>query len=49
MGKHHYRCNACGRDFDAHDQLKHHLERRHPEQEAHWWVAVEDPSVLPFE
>lgn len=47
--KRHHRCNLCGRDFESGEQLRDHLERRHPERDVHWWVVAEDPSNLPFE
>ena len=49
MANHHYRCNLCGRDFDEHEQLKDHTERRHPKADLHWWVVAEEPETLPFE
>lgn len=42
--KHHHRCNLCGKEFDSEPELKTHVERRHPKEDAHWWVVVEDPS-----
>lgn len=45
----HHRCNLCGRDFEGGDQLKGHLETRHPKADYHWWVVAERPDTLPFE
>jgi hypothetical protein len=47
--KRHHRCNLCGRDFDSGQKLEEHLERRHPEEDYHWWVVAENPQDLPFE
>ena len=41
---HHHRCNLCGRNFNVGEQLREHIERRHPKQDVHWWVVAEDPS-----
>lgn len=42
--KRHHRCNLCGRDFDTESALNDHVERRHPKEDVHWWVVVEDPA-----
>jgi len=42
--KRHHRCNLCGRDFEDGQQLREHVERRHPKKDYHWWVVVEDPE-----
>ncbi|WP_191967136.1 MULTISPECIES: hypothetical protein [Haloferax] len=44
MANRHHRCNLCGKDFDAGDQLKDHVKRRHPKDDVRWWVVVEDPT-----
>ncbi|USZ72222.1 hypothetical protein [Natronosalvus halobius] len=41
---HHHRCNLCGDDFDTGEQLREHVERRHPKRDVHWWVVAEDPA-----
>ena len=40
----HHRCNLCGHDFDTGEQLREHVERRHPKKDVRWWVVVEDPA-----
>ncbi|MFC6731248.1 MULTISPECIES: hypothetical protein [unclassified Haladaptatus] len=45
----HHRCNLCGRDFSNHATLTTHLKRRHPREEARWWVVSEHPENLQFE
>lgn len=47
--KRHHRCNLCGRDFEGGDELRDHVERRHPKRDVRWWVVVEEPDALPFE
>jgi hypothetical protein len=47
--KRHHRCNRCGRDFADGEALRDHVERRHPKEDLHWWVVVEEPGGLPFE
>lgn len=44
MTNRHHRCNLCGRDFDTGDQLREHVEKRHPKEEVRWWVVAEDPA-----
>lgn len=46
---HHHRCNLCGRDFEAGEDLREHVKRRHPDRDVHWWMVAEDPANLPFE
>ncbi|WP_254536990.1 hypothetical protein [Halomarina litorea] len=49
-GKHHYRCNLCGKDVDSRAVLDRHHERRHPKADVRWWMVAERPDVeLPFE
>ncbi|MFB6069679.1 MAG: C2H2-type zinc finger protein [Halanaeroarchaeum sp.] len=49
MGEHHHRCTICGRDFESGQQLREHVERRHPKEDVHWWVVAEDATGLRFE
>ncbi|WP_332897537.1 MULTISPECIES: hypothetical protein [unclassified Haladaptatus] len=45
----HHRCARCGRDFSNRLLLDDHVKRRHPREDALWWVAAERPNDLPFE
>lgn len=47
--KRHHRCNLCGRDFESGHELQLHVDRRHPKDDPHWWVVVEEADTLPFE
>lgn len=49
VDKEHHRCNICGEDFDNEAELERHIDRRHPEEDVHWWVVAENPEDLPFE
>jgi len=44
VSQQHHRCNLCGRDFETGEQLKDHIERRHPKEDVHWWVVAETPE-----
>lgn len=44
VSKRHHRCNLCGKDFETGDELKDHIERRHPKADVHWWVVAEEPD-----
>jgi transcriptional regulator NrdR family protein len=44
-----HRCNLCGREFSSFEQIRTHVERRHPKVDVRWWVVAEDPErELPF-
>jgi len=42
--KSHNRCNLCGEDFETHEELREHVERRHPKEDVHWWMVAEQPG-----
>jgi hypothetical protein len=44
VSQQHHRCNLCGRDFETGEELKDHIERRHPKEDVHWWVVAETPE-----
>ena len=44
VSKSHHRCNLCGKDFETGEELRDHVDRRHPTADVHWWVVAEEPE-----